>query len=465
MKADGLSLRQRLLLWLLLPIVALAALWVWSAYGIVLHFGGIAYDRALEDTVRTIAGQVRFEGGTVSANLPPVARRMLEYDQVDRVYFSVSDDLGRLIVGNRLLPAATGSDARDQVRFANAEIDHAAVRLAELTLVDEADPSHSATVRVAETVRKRTILAREVLLYMAVPQLAFVVGIAALVWAGVGYGIRPLRAVRDAIARRTPEDLQPLDDIGLPIEAREQVRVINGLMQRLGRTLDAQRRFIADATHQLRTPIAVIKAQAELARSTEDPVELRALAGEIDGTAKRLVRLANQLLNLSRAEAGAGRTLDMADFELAAVVEEAAADLVPSALRRHLEVRVDTPPDAVSIHGDRHLCREMLANLIDNAIRYTPAGGQVDVALRVDGPRVRVEVADTGPGIPAEQRDRVLERFYRLPESPSEGSGLGLPIAREIAAFHGGRLLLRDRPGAEGLLAIVELPRASIRPG
>jgi two-component system sensor histidine kinase TctE len=452
------SLRQRLLLWLLPPIVLLTALWIWAAYVVVLHFTHLAYDRGLEDTVETLAGQVTFMVDDVLINLPLAARQMIEYDQVDKVYFSITDERGLMLAGNRELPEGkTTKETKDNTDFYNVETQGVPVRIAEYRL-EHPFGGGLFFVRVAETLNKREALAREVLIYMIPPQLLFLAGITWLVWHGIGRGVAPLSRIRDAIAQRTHEDLSPLDESGLPSEVHQQVRVINELMLRLGRTLDSQRRFIADATHQLRTPITVLRTRTELALRTDDPATLRKIVQEFDAATSRLVRLANQLLNLSRAEAGLQASLASGPLRVAEVVEDAVAGLVPMALEKDIEVRVDIAPELPPLNGDPQLLAEMLGNLLDNAIRYTPGGGRVAVGVKAEASRLLFVVEDNGPGIPAAERGRVTERFYRRAETSSEGSGLGLAIAREIATLHRGNITLEEGISGHGLKVVIAIP-------
>jgi two-component system sensor histidine kinase TctE len=457
------SMRRRLLLWLMPPIVVLACFWVWATYSIVLRFADLAYDRALEDTVLTIAGQVRAERGEVTVDLPPAARRMIEFDQVDRVFYSISDAGGRLLAGNFDLPRHP-RPAGGSTDFYDGAVGADPIRLAEYRIDDGSGRAGAAlSVRVAETVHKRTILAREVSTYMIIPQLLFIAAISVLVWYGVGVGIEPLRRVRDAIAARSPEDMSPLEESALPSEVHEQVHVINGLMDRLSRTLRSQRRFIADATHHLRTPITVLKAQTELALRSTDYASMRDALDRIRASTERLARLANQLLNLSRAEPGPDQKINLTPLPMREVAEEVVAGLVPAALAKDIEVTVDFAGDALIVDGDRQLCAEMLANLVDNAIRYTPRGGRVQVKLESSREHAVITVADNGPGIAAEARERVFERFYRAHDHTSEGTGLGLAIAREIALTHAGRIALSGADGGAGLTVVIEVPLSKAR--
>lgn len=459
-KFEHLSLRQRLLLWLLPPIILLTGIWIGVAYAIILHFTNLAYDRALEDTVQTLASQVHIEPDRVEINLPPAARRMLEFDQVDTVYFSVSDEHGHQLVGNHVLPPNPDDDkAPGETWFYNDVIDGKYLRLVEYTI-----PNHhtgeAIHVRVAETLNKRKILSREVLTYyMLAPQFLFLSGIGLLVWYGIGRGIAPLSRIRDAIAQRTHEDLSPLVETGLPAEVREQVHVINDLMARLGRTIAAQRRFIADATHQLRTPITVLRTQIELALRA-DPDNLRTFITKLDATSARLSRLTNQLLNLNRAEAGLTGAPEFASLAVDEWIEDVVAEHVPMALDKAIEISVDIAEAIPAIRGDRQLLSEMLANLIDNAIRYTPAGGRIKVDARQVRENVVLTITDNGPGIPQSEKQHVLKRFYRGIETGAfVGSGLGLTIAHEILVLHGGRIeLAAVSKENSGLRVTVEIP-------
>ncbi|WP_319244348.1 sensor histidine kinase [uncultured Propionivibrio sp.] len=459
-KLDYLTLQQRLMVWLLLPIITVASLGVYAAYLAVLHFTNIAYDRALEDTVRTLARQIQVERDAIHVNLPEEARQMLEFDQVDRVYFSVSDQQETLLVSNAgLLPSSNRAHALRSAHFYRATFDGHPVRIVEYDMAGLG--KELLFIRVAETMNKREIAAREALIYMLIPQFFFLFFTVLLVWFGSGYAIAPLTRVREAIARRTHEDLTPLNPAGLPLEVSEQVRVINALMARLGRTIDGQRRFIADATHQLRTPIAVLQTQIELALRAQNFDEVHAAVERMGATTTRLGRLANQLLNLSRAEAGSEGSIEFSRIDLGELIEDVVAGLVPYGLAKDVEIFVDVAQHLPRVLGDRRLLADMLANLVDNAIRYTQSKGRVHISGERSGDKVIVIVSDNGPGIPQSEMDRVMERFYRGEHASSEGSGLGLAIAHEIAALHKGRIDLSQSADAPGLHVTVMIPASA----
>jgi len=456
-RLDRLTLRQRLLLWLLLPIVMLIVIWAWATYAIVLYFANLAHDRALEDTVRTLAGQIRIEPNRIDINLPPAAHRMLEFDQVDTVYFSVSDEHERLLAGNQKLPPnPENNEKTDKTLFYNNIINGVNLRLAEYIITSE-HRNGAVYVRVAETLNKRKTLAQEVLVYVLAAQFLFLSGVVLLIWYGIGRGIAPLSRIRDAIALRSHEDLSPLDESGLPVEVYEQVRVINDLMMRLGQTIAAQQRFIADATHQLRTPITVLRTQAELALRA-DKKDLHAFVIKLEAASTRLSRLANQLLNLSRAETGLTGATKFNRFEMDEWIEDVIAEYIPAALDKNIEVRVNIADGIPAIHGNRQLLSEMLANLTDNAIRYTQANGKIEITTSYSSGNVVLTISDNGPGIPEAERIHVLERFYRGVEVSTEGSGLGLAIAKEILKLHNGHITLTAAAQNSGLRVTVEIP-------
>lgn len=454
MRTERATLRRGLLRWLLPPILALTVLWVWATHGVVLHFANLAHDRALEDSARTLAGQVVPDGAGLAVDLPPAARRMLEFDEIDTVYFSVTDRSGRVWAGNRALPAAD-IEVDGDAHLYDGTVDGRRVRLAEFVTRGEVR-DHDLLVRVAETLNKRELMAQEVMTYMLAPQAVFVTGLALFLWYGVGRGIAPLQRVSAAIACRNHADMGPIDEQGLPAEVFEQVHVINQLMERLGHTLDAQKRFMADATHQLRTPITVLRTQVELVLRTAEGPERERLLRDMDAACARLARLANQLLSLSRAEAGA--SLARAPVVVSTMVEDVVAALIPAALARGIEVSVDIEPGLPALQGDGVLLPEMLANIVDNAIRYTRSPGEVVIHAQAHDDHLLLSVSDSGPGISIVERAQVFERFRRGTAARAEGSGLGLAIAREIVQAHGGRIDLASGADDNGLQVTLTIP-------
>jgi two-component system sensor histidine kinase TctE len=451
------SLRQLLLGWLFLPIMVLACVWAWSSYRVVMHFANRIYDWELSDSVLTLARQVGARPDSIENSLPPAARQMLEFDQYDQVFYAITDDAGHLLAGNADIPVHLISAQPEQVGFYDDRVDGRKVRLAEYVLPVDGNLKRRLHVSVAETVNKRERLARDVLLYIALPQVLFVLGIALLVWIGIGRVVSPFRKIRDAISQRNPRDLKPIDDTNLPAEAYEQVHVINELMERLGQVLAFQKQFIADAAHQLRTPVTVLRTQTELALRTEAPGDLRQLIQGMERSTARLSRLTNQLLNLGRAELGSG-VIDFSTVSLATVVEEIVAVLAPKAVAKGVAIHVRIPDQSLLVKGDRQLLEEMVSNVMDNAILYTQAGGRIDISLHGSEAKVTLVITDNGPGIPEAERLKVMQRFYRGESSGVEGSGLGLAIANEIAVLHQGEIRIDPAKGSTGLAVSMTLP-------
>jgi len=299
------------------------------------------------------------------------------------------------------------------------------------------------TVLVAETTVKRSRLAREILLSSLFPELLIAAATLVIVWFGVKRGLQPLARLSEEIKARSPGDLRPIESAG-PEETRPLVAALNDLLNEVAQASRNQQRFLADAAHQLRTPLAGLQAHTELALAQPLPEACRAQIEQVHEATIRTARLANQLLALARAEPGARGAA--AECDLKALAGASADEWVHQALARELDLGFEL--EAAPVRGDPLLLREALANLVHNAIAYSPPGGRITVRTGKRDARSFVEVEDDGPGIPPGERARVLERFYRVPGTPGTGSGLGLAIVHEIAAGHGASLTLGE--GAQG---------------
>jgi len=453
-------LRGTLLTWVLVPLGALFAADALFSYGLAFRFADLAYDRALASEVLALAGRLRIADGRVHVDLPEAALQFFEADEHDQVYFRVSDGRGDLVFGHRELPATPGEPAQTgKPRFYDARFFSEPIRVAAVAVVlPGAGASHYATVAVGETLVKRRLLAREILIGMLLPQVLLLVLAAILVALGVARGLRPLEALVDAIQRRSHRDLSALDAKTAPREVRPMVGAINGLLQRLAATLAAQRRFVADAAHQLRTPLAGLKTQTELALRERDPAALARSLVHIHSATEGSAHLINQLLALARAEPGADRAERFECVDLRQLARETTADWVAAALRKNIDLGFEAAAEAVAVTGDAVLLRELLSNLIDNAVRYTPADGRVTVRVARAASDAILEVEDNGPGVTESERSRVFERFYRVLGTGQEGCGLGLAIVREIVERHGGAVTLGDGAEGRGTLVTVRLP-------
>jgi two-component system sensor histidine kinase TctE len=316
-------------------------------------------------------------------------------------------------------------------------------------------------IQVAERSTLRDDFARQIMLRMMIPQGILVLLSTLAVWFGVGIGLRALTSMRREIENRSHVDLSPLDENSAPAEVRPLVRAMNDLLSRLSAALAAQQRFIADAAHQLRTPVAALKTQADLATRQVRDGEAATTLHHLKTAADHAARLVSQLLTLARAEPGSHRSVMRQPVELIALARDVAGEWVPRALARGIDLGFDDTSAAGTINADPFLIHEMLNNLIDNAIQYTPAGGRVTVRVRQQGEQAILEVEDDGPGIPVEERKKIFERFYRLPGGAPEGCGLGLAIVREIAQGHKATVAVQSGAGGRGTCMTVTFPSPS----
>ena len=310
--------------------------------------------------------------------------------------------------------------------------------------------------QVAQPMRVRERFAAAAALRTIAPVLLLLPALGLLVWLTVGRGLRPLEAVAAEVEARTPSALSPVADRNLPREVRPLVEALNDLLRRLGSALEAQRRFVADAAHELRTPLTALNLQVQLAERAAAGEERTAALAAVKAGIARATRVVEQLLTLARQEPEAVARPAM-DTDLADLARQVIAELMPLAESRAIDLGMGRAEPA-RVMGDREGLRALLANLVDNAVRYTQERGRVDVStFTADGEAV-IEVTDNGSGIPADERERVFDRFYRRAGSGGAGSGLGLSIVKAIAARHGGRVELAEAPGGRGLSARVTLP-------
>jgi len=439
-------LRRKLLAWLLGPLVVLLVLDTGAAYWNSLRFSDLAYDRALYEIGREIVLHVKLDGSRPRLDLSEAASNILLLDQEDLLFYRVVAEDGTMLGGDaempppqRAAPAGTPRVYRDTVRGQPVRMLVAWMPVG----ADAATPK--VMVQVAETLHKRTRLAWEMVANVVVPQLLLIVMATAVVWFGVSRGLEPLKRLRRAVSDRSHLDLSPIDMHDVPGEVRPLVDEVNELMARLGRTFDFQSRFVADAAHQLKTPVSGLKAQIELALRENDPERVRHSLAQLYISADRLSRLVRQLLSLARNEPGALDAMQLQPLDLNAYALEVSMDWVPQALKRDIDLGFEGVEHPLVINADRDRLRELINNLIDNAIRYSQPSGRVTVRVsQSEGDHCRLAISDDGPSVPVEERARIFERFHRLLGTQEDGSGLGLAIVSEIATLHGARITLEE---------------------
>ncbi len=449
------SMRRRLLLWLVVPLLLLCGLLLVQSWFSARAAADRAYDRLLQASALAIAERVVLRDGVVDVDLPYAALQMLASVSQDRVFYRITGPAGEFVTGYPDLPPSPAGVARiddPEARFVDATYRNEVIRIA---LLDKPVIAGRIRVEVAQTRGDRRLLTRELATDTAW-RLLLLIAVAGLIIAiGVQRSLAPLALLRQELGQRSARDLDPLQS-PVPREVAPVVAAINQLMARLERSLEVMRRFIADAAHQLRTPLAVLQTRIELARREHDAATLRQALHQLHDSVQRTTRLANQLLDHARASADAG-ALDIVPLDLNELAAEVTRELVPLALKRDMDLGFEADR-AVTVQGDELLLRELLKNLIDNAIRYCPSGACITVRVAATATGCCLEVEDDGPGIPPAERERVFDRFYRSPGTDTEGSGLGLAIVREVVRVHGGRITLGEGSEGKGLRVRVSLP-------
>jgi two-component system sensor histidine kinase TctE len=425
------SIRRRLLIFLIGSTVLLVSGATAVTYWVALHLANNAYDRSLLDPAFDIADNVRLDKSGAHIDLPTKALEALVYDQVDKVIFQVRSRENTVIDGVPDLPPPADIEP-GQHMFFDSTYHGEKIRVAALR------SAPGFVVQIGETLNKRNRLVGEILVAELVSTLLVALGSIALAWVGVSRGLLPFERLRLELLTRTPSDMRSLTETASPVEIAP---VINAFNQLLGHVRDAntmQQRFLANAAHQLRTPLAGLQMHLELLFRRELPTDVRAELERMHSATVRASRLANQLLALAKAESAPQRGGEHEIVDLLTVASAAARDWAPRAF--DLKIDLGFSLEHAVILGDSLLLAELVDNLIDNALRYTPAGGRVTVTTGCEEDVPYLSVVDTGPGIPPAERGKVLERFYRVAGTPGEGSGLGLAIVREVVDRHAAEL-------------------------
>lgn len=447
------SLRQKLLRWLLVALVALVAVGILTDYFMALEPAREVYDQHLLKLAYNMERSLPNEPEKWHDAYPQIEHNLLrsEQDDYDSAKAAIFDLQGQLIAGVADLPIQVPT-ADNKPYFYEAEYQGVPIRVVAIK-----SPTLNAVLYLAETTYKRNRLVQKTLIHMIVPELIFAIFSIVVLWVGVGRGLQPLAQVRAQINDRSETDLSPIDEGQAPVEIREIIVALNSLLARLDHSLKLQNQFLANAAHQLRTPLAGLQMQLELA-SEQTPEERAQSHDRMLVSTRRIVRLANQLLALARAE-GEGEVNKFITLDISTAIEDMAAEWLSRAYAKGIDLGLDLQP--AKVNGSLWQIQEMLANLVDNALRYTPSHGNITIRCTQQHQDVLVEVEDNGPGIPQEQRENVFNRFYRLDEGP-EGCGLGLAIVREIVRHHGGYITLEPASQAQGLIARIKLPSMTV---
>lgn len=457
------SLFGEILDWMLAPLLLLWPMSVALTWLVAQGIASKPYDRALGELARTVARRVVVEQVQSSARpsvllrAPDVLSDLLRGDDNDQRYYQVLGLRGELVSGDRELPVPEEERATSasELRFRDDTVRGETVRVAYLWLPQSAASGGELPplVQVAETLDKRSRLATEIIKGVILPQFVILPLAVLLVWLALARGIAPLNELQHRIRKRESHDLSPIEELSAPEEVAPLVRAINDLLGRLDESMSRQKHFLADAAHQLKTPLAGLRTQAELAQQEIDaghrsPQEMKRSLQQIARSSQRAAHMVNQLLALARAE-DKEQTQTRQEVPLVRLATETVRDFVPRAMDKRIDLGYEGPERDDPKHrliGHPVLVRELIRNLVDNALQYTPAGGTVTVRVMPDpfGQVVVLQVEDSGPGIPEAERELVFQPFYRALGTNVDGSGLGLAIVREIAQQHRAEVVVED---------------------
>ena len=453
------SLFGEILDWMLTPILLLWPVSLVLTWLVAQSIAGKPFDRALEYNVGALAQLITVQQNAAQFVLPQPARELLRADDLDTVYYQVLGTKGEYLSGERELPTPPEDDKTPigEIRVRDIEFRGTDLKVAFMWVKLDVPNSAPALVQVAETLDKRSVLATEIVKGVMLPQFVVLPLAVLLVWLALAQAIKPLNRLEERIRARNPDDLSPLDVEAVPLEVAPLVSSVNDLLMRLKDSIATQKRFLADAAHQLKTPLAGLRMQADLAqREGASAEELKQSLRHIGRSSIRATHTVNQLLALARAESSAA-VMAHQDCDLARLTIDVVKDCLPRAMDKQIDMGYEGAQPAsenIVMQGNPTLLKEMIRNLVDNAINYTLAlpnqPAMITVRVLVD-PFSKVlvlQVEDTGPGVPAAERELVFQPFYRALGTEADGSGLGLPIVLEIAQQHRAEVTVEDsRPG------------------
>ncbi|WP_290972701.1 sensor histidine kinase [Herbaspirillum sp.] len=453
------SLRSQLLLWLLLPLGIFVAVSSWVTYRNAVDMATATHDRLLLGSARIIAEQIRYDDGIFQVEVPPSALELFQSSAHDHVYYRVTAANGTLLAGSDDLPLPPDKLSPESSIFFTASFRGEKVRISAYgKSVIAAPDDELVIVEVAQTLQAHKIFSDQIWEHAVLQHSLILVFVAVLLGLGVRSALAPAMQLRDHMQHRKPDSLEPLAKLNIPDELVPIVDAVNHYVTRLDEHMAAHSRFIANASHQLRTPLTVLATQVDYGLRSGDLQGKDAALRGMDISLQHGIRLVNQLLLLSSAEAagdkrgGAGEE----EIDLVAVVQQTLEEFAMFAQEKRIDLGFDCAYDSVTVGNG--MLHELVSNLVDNALRYTPRGGIVTVSLARNEAAIVLKVADNGPGIPEQERQRVFERFYRLSSGQPDGTGLGLAIVAEIAAAIGAVVALSSSDEQRGLTVTVTIP-------
>jgi two-component system sensor histidine kinase TctE len=446
------SLFGEILDWMLAPLLLVWPISIAATHHIADDIANQPYDYVLAEQVGQIVRNMKITADGITVSLPKTPSAQAADDEADKQFYQVAVAGGDLVAGDEEVPPLPVANRRvpGEVQFRNDNVMGERVRIA-YQLVPLLADARPLLVQVAETRKQRNALSSRIISGVLLPQFAIIPLAVILVWLGLTRGLLPLARLQQRIRERDSDDLSPIELRTVPEELRPVIAAFNHMMVRLQDNLDAQQRFIASAAHQLKTPLTGLKTQTELALRETDCTQLHDYLQRIADGVDRAAHLTNQMLKLARAEASHESAHTRESVDLDSLAREVTVGCVPRALTRNIDLGFESGGGEAKIFGVPLLLREMIDNLVDNAIKYTPEGGRVTIRMHAVVSPI-LEVEDAGIGISREDRGRIFDRFFRVLGTDTEGSGLGLAIVREIADLHEATIAVLDNPAGKGTL-------------
>ncbi len=450
------SLKQQLLIWLILPMLVIAPLAATFQYRLSLIPAKQEFDHQLGDFAIAVSSFLKVEAKSINFKMTDQAEHLLRTDQLDTEFFLVLSPDGKVIAGDPVLNTPEGNVAIGELRFIDREVIGRDLRMVVYGVACGQNPCQ---IRVAETQRKRDKVQTQALIATLLLILVLGLTTTSVVWVAVKHGLKPIQDLRAQLDNRTFSDLKPISLPHAPFELQPLVTTLNHLFKQVSDASNAQKAFLADAAHQLRTPLTTLQTESELALLEPHPESLNNTLVRLNRSASRAAKLANQLLAIARADTSIHNSAEFKNINLKDIGSEAANEWSSQAFSVGIDLGfqlLDAP-----VYGQSILLQELLSNLIHNTVEHAGRGTQVTVKTYILDQFAILEVEDDGPGIDFEERQKVLQRFSRGSQAKGFGSGLGLAIANDIIQIHGATLILTTPIKGKGLLVriIFELSR------
>ena len=447
------SLKQQLLLWLLLPLLVIMPIAAVVQYRLTLLPAKLEIDHQLGDFAIAIASFIKVNGGKVRFEMSPETEHLLRTDQVDTEFFLVIAPAGQVLAGDSKLNTSEEEIAAGELRYVDKKIDGRRMRM----LIYGVDcGQHPCQVRIAETLLKRDRLHYQALIATLLSILVLGLTTAGVMLIAVRHALRPLQDLRAQLADRSLDDLRPVDAPKITSEVQPLVTTLNQLFTRLNEANEAQKAFISDAAHQLRTPLTALQTESELALIEPHPESMHATLERLHYSASRSAKLANQLLTIARTNSSLQINTDFSPVNLKDIGAYAANEWSHQAVVEGIDLGFELSPTVIS--GQSALLQELLSNLIHNAMEHAGKGAKITVRTYGIADTSILEVEDDGPGINEDEQQKVLQRFFRGRQAKGNGSGLGLSIVNEIAKIHGAKIILSTPEHSNGLLVSIAFP-------